>query len=148
VSSVDLTFDERAVGAVPNRIIAAAGPLANLVAGGIVILLADRIPLTAPVTRYAAWLFGHVSLFVAGGYGLALSFADFGDMHAIVRGLAAPVVWQIVLTLIGLAISFYALVHGVRRLMPFLGDGPDRVRRSVRLTIVPYHIALAPGLPR
>ena len=138
VSSVDLAYDERGVGAVPNRIIAAAGPLANLIAGWIVIVLADRIPLAAPVARYAAWLFGHVNLFVAGGYALALSFANFGDMHAIVRGLAAPGAWQIVLTLIGAAISFYALFHGVRSLMPFLGDQADRVRRCVLLTLVPY----------
>jgi hypothetical protein len=84
------------------------------------------------------WLFGHVNLFVGGGYALALSFANFGDMHAIVQGLATPVVWQVALTLAGLAISFLALVHGIRSLAPYLGAGADRVRRTVQLTLVPY----------
>ena len=118
VSSVDLAFDERTAGDIQNRIIAAAGPLANLAVGWIVVMFADRIPTTSPVTRYAAWLFGHVNLFVGGGYALALSFANFGDMHVIVHGLALPLVWQIALTLAGIAISFLALLHGIRSLAP------------------------------
>jgi len=84
VTSVDLNYDARSLGDVQQRIVAAAGPLANIITGLLVVSLAERIPVTAPVGRYAAWLFGHVSLFVAGGYAMALSFAPFGDMDAIV----------------------------------------------------------------
>ena len=138
VSSVDLSYDERSVGDVQNRIIAAAGPLANLIVGWLVVRSADRIPRESPVTRYTAWLFGTVNLFAAGGYLMVLSFANFGDMHAIVRGLGAPLVWQVALTLAGVAVSIFALIHGARSLVPYLGEEPDRTRRSVHLTLVPY----------
>ncbi len=105
VSSVDLSYDERALTTVQNRIVAAAGPLANLVIGLVVVWLTDRWPPANPAKHYAQWLFGHVNLFAGGGYALALSFAGFGDMQAIVNGLPAPVAWQVLLTLTGLAIS-------------------------------------------
>lgn len=138
VTSVDLNWDTRSLGDVQQRIVAAAGPLANIITGLIVVPLAERIPVTAPVGRYAGWLFGHVNLFVAGGYAMALSFASFGDMHAIVRGLAAPLAWQIALTLVGVAVSFLTLLHAARTLVPFAGEGADRQRRAVQLTLVPY----------
>ena len=138
VTSVDLNYDTQSLGDVQQRIVAAAGPLANIMTGLLVVSLAERIPVTSPVGRYASWLFGHVSLFVGGGYAMALSFAPFGDMHEIVRGLAAPLAWQIALTLIGVAVSLLTLFHAARALVPFVGEGADRQRRAIQLTLVPY----------
>jgi len=138
VTSVDLDYDARSLADVQQRIVAAAGPLANIVTGLLVVTFAGRIRASAPVARYTAWLFGHVSLFVAGGYAMALSFAPYGDMNAIVRGLPAPLAWRIALTLVGVAISFGTLLHATRTLVPFVGGGPGRQRRAVVLTVVPY----------
>ena len=138
VTSVDLNYDERSLGDVQQRIVAAAGPLANIITGLLVVAFAERIPVTAPVARYAGWLFGHVNLFVAGGYAMALSFASFGDMDAIVRGLAAPLAWQLALTLAGVVVSLLTLLHAARTLVPFVGEGADRQRRAVQLTLIPY----------
>lgn len=138
VSSVDLSYDEHSLGAVQNRIVAAAGPLANIVAGLLAVWLAERFPPASPTARYAAWLFGHTNLFVGGGYALALSFAGYGDMHAIVNGLAFPLAWKIALTLAGIAISVVTLLHAARTLVPFVGEGDDRGRRAVHLTLTPY----------
>ena len=138
VTSVDLNYDTQSLGDVQQRIVAAAGPLANIMTGLLVVSLAERIPVTSPVGRYASWLFGHVSLFVGGGYAMALSFAPFGDMHEIVRGLAAPLAWQIALTLVGVAVSLLTLFQAARALVPFVGEGADRQRRAIQLTLVPY----------
>lgn len=139
VSSVDLAYDDRTLGAVPNRIVAAAGPLANILTGLAAWALAARWTPRADATRYFLWLFGHVSVFIGGGYAMALSFVHgFGDMDAIARGLPAEVLWRSLLTLAGVLITLATLLHGVRTLSPFAGGGADRTRRAVRLTVVPY----------
>lgn len=138
VTSVDLSYDEHALNAVQNRIVAAAGPLANVVAGLLVLVFAGRVSARAPVLRYLLWLFGHANLFVAGGYAMALSFASFGDMNAIVSGLPASLAWRIALTILGVAISASTLLHAARTLVPFAGEETDRQRRAVILTAVPY----------
>ena len=138
VSSVDLNYDERSLGDGQQRFVAAAGPFANIITGLLIVSLAERIPATATVWRYAAWLFGHVNLFVGGGYAMALSFASFGDMDAIVRGLAAPLAWRIALTLVGVVVSSLTLLHAARTLVPFVGEATDRQRRAAQLTLIPY----------
>lgn len=138
VTSVDLSYDERTLNGVQNRIVAAAGPLANVVAGLLVLWFAERVSARSPVLRYALWLFGHVNLFVAGGYALALSFATFGDMNVIVTGLPGRLAWQLALTLLGVAVSACTLLHAARTLVPFVGEETDRQRRAVILTAVPY----------
>lgn len=139
VSSVDLSYDETTLGPIPNRIVAAAGPLANIVTGLLVLAVATRWTPGSGATRYFLWLFGHVSLFVGGGYAMALSFVHgFGDMDAIARGLPAEVLWRGGLTVAGLLISLATLRHAIRTLVPFAGEGSDRIRRVVRLSIVPY----------
>jgi hypothetical protein len=138
VSSVDLAYDESTVGAIPNRIIAAAGPLANIVAGALALVLASRWTPASGAHRFALWLFGHINLWIGAGYALALSFASFGDIQAIVAGLPMPLAFRVALTAAGLAVSIWTGAHAARTLMPFVGVGADRGSRAIRLTLVPY----------
>ena len=138
VSSVDLSYDEHALSAIPNRIVAIAGPLANLMAGAIAIALSRRWTPANTATRYFLWLFGITNLLSFGGYAMALSFAPYGDIHQFVTQLAAPLVWKTGLTIVGLAASFMALFVGIRTLGPWIADPTDRRRRVLALTLVPY----------
>lgn len=137
VTSVDAEFDEGAIGAGTLRIIAAAGPFANLVLGFLAwgSLRAAR----RAHTRYFLWLLGFSNLLVAWGYLLALSFVGFGDVHAFMDGLPLKPLWQTVSTAIGVACSIVALRIAVRLLDPFLGwEQGARQRRARTLTLVPY----------
>lgn len=142
VTSVDAEFDEGALGAGTLRIIAAAGPLAN-VALGLLAWGGLRVARGAR-GRYFLWLLGFSNLLVAGGYLLALSFTDFGDVHDFMAGLPLKPLWQIVSTALGLVSSLLVLRIALRLLDPFLGWGKDaRQRRALTLTLAPY---LAIGL--
>jgi hypothetical protein len=138
VSNVDLSYDDHALSAIPNRIVAIAGPLANLITGAIVIALSRRWTPANTATRYFLWLFGITNLLSFGGYAMALSFAPYGDINQFVTGLASPLVWKLGLTIIGLAASFLALFAGIRTLGPWIADPTDRRRRMLTLTLVPY----------
>ena len=138
VTNVDLSYNDLALSSIQNRIVAIAGPLANLITGAIIISLSRRWTPASTSTRYFLWLFGTTNLLSFGGYLMALSFAPSGDIRQFATGLASPLVWKFGLTIIGLATSFVALFWGFRTLGPWIGDPADRGRRVLKLTLVPY----------
>jgi len=121
------------------RAVFAGGCAANVVTGALV-LWADRFVDRARVTaRYAMWLFGHVSLFIAAGYLAVFPFLPAGDWHDFVTGLPAPLVWKLGLTVVGVIAYVATMTHARRTLAVFLG--PDSRRRDQRtLTLIPYLI--------
>jgi len=137
VTSVDAEFPETGIGPGAMRIIAAAGPFANVVCG----LLAWGALRAARGARgrYFLWLLGFSNFLVAGGYLLALSFTSFGDVHDFMVGLPLLPLWQIVSTALGAGVSFLALRIAMRLLDPFLGWRLGaRQRRSRTLALAPY----------
>ena len=138
ISNVDLSYDERALSSTQNRIVAIAGPLANLITGAVVIALSRRWTPASTANRYFLWLFGITNLLSFGGYLMALSFASYGDIREFALGLAAPFVWKLGLTVIGLATSFAVLFFGIRTIGPWIADPTDRRQRVLVLTLVPY----------
>jgi hypothetical protein len=137
VTSVDAEFVETGVGPGALRLIAAAGVVANVIVG----LLAWGAMRAARGAhgRYFLWLLSFSNFLVAGGYLLALSFVDFGDVQAFMAGLPAKPLWQFVSTAIGAVASFVALRIAMRLLDPFLGwDRGARKRRAIMLALPPY----------
>jgi hypothetical protein len=139
VSSVDLAYDQSSVAEPANRTIASAGILANLLFGIIALALLARLRTAGANTRYFLWLFGHSNLFVGSGYLLALSFAGFGDIQALVEGLTRGPILQVTFTLVGVAIALATYFHAARTLDEFLGR-ENRQQRTFALAVVPYFI--------
>ncbi len=139
LTTVDLRYEGEGLTSWDHRMIAAAGSVANLLAGvAALCLLRGAQPASATI-RYFRWLFGHVNLFTAGGYPMALAFSGFGDWDALTRGLPHRTAWRVGVTLLGAVISFATLAHAVRSLDPFLGRSePLRWRRALALTLVSY----------
>jgi len=137
VSSVDM--DASSVGPWQDRVVAAAGCLAQFILAAVTLTWYRLRPPQGANNRYFLWLLAHLNLFIPAGYLMALSFAPFGDWNAFVQGLPAQFVWRIGLTTLGVAISFGALVSAARGLDAFLGrDKRTRGRRGVALTLAPY----------
>jgi hypothetical protein len=142
VTSVDL--ESSAVSHAGLRFIAAAGCLAQFILAGVLLASCRSRPPANPNTRYFGWLLAHVSLFMAAGYLMVLSFVPFGDWHVFAAGLPGELFVRIGLTALGIAVSFAALISAARTLDIFLGrDTRARGRRAVALTLTPYLVGSA-----
>ena len=122
-----------------TRVIAGAGIAVNLLFGSITIFLRRSMPrLDNDVTHYFLWLFGCMNLFTAGGYMMTFALMRIGDLNAAVRGLPFEMGIRVALLLLGFAITAWTFVHAGKTLVEFAGQGDDRMRRGVTLTLVPY----------
>ena len=138
LTNVDLEADTLRLSAWQMRLFSASGCAANIAvgAGALAWLRRGRGDGAA---RYFAWLLGHVSLFMAGGSPLALSFASSGDWHDFAEGLPALLAVKLLLTAAGAALSLWTFQHCRRTLGEFTGSTqPVRKRRATALTLAPY----------
>lgn len=122
-----------------SRPVAAAGSVANLLAGIVALVLARR-GARPTAARYFLWLFGSLNLLNATGYPLFSGLFDFGDWAVVIAGLAPRVVWRGALVLAGLA----AYATSIRASAAVLADlvGADDVRaKQVHRYIVPAYFA-------
>ncbi|MGH2503591.1 MAG: hypothetical protein ACRDID_13875 [Ktedonobacterales bacterium] len=142
VTSVDLSVNFTHVPDWKRRLVDAAGCGAQVILSVLILGLMRLTPRGAPPTRYFLWLLSTINLIIPGGYLMVLSFVPFGDWSDFVQGLSLPFVWQLLLTLIGVALSLAGLFIGARGLEQFAGRASDtansRRRRRVTLTFVPY----------
>jgi hypothetical protein len=124
-------------GVLANSLVAAAGTLANLVAGAAAwLLLRRQTRLTS--RRYFLWLFMTLNLLQGTGYWLFSGVANIGDWAELVAGLEPRWLYRAILATLGLAGYWGAIVLGLRTLNPLVGDGPDRLKRARTLCLVPY----------
>jgi hypothetical protein len=125
-----------------RRLEAAGGTLVNFACGALCLLLLRRRGEPSPA-RYFFWLLGTLSLLQAFGYWLFSGIGRIGDWTVVWDGVEPAWVWRVGLALAGAAGYWTTIVASLRLLLPFVGSGPDRARRAVALTVVPY---LAGGL--
>ena len=119
--------------------VAAAGCAANLVLAEIAITLLRVYCTETPTTRFFLWLLGTNNLLIPGGYMMVLTFVGIGDWNDFIQGLPNVFVWQLGITLLGVAliVSLTGLFWGARNIDPFLGT-QKRGRRALTLTLTAY----------
>ncbi len=121
------------------RMIASAGVLTNLLFGCLAIFMRRHLQRSGnDVAHYFIWLFGHMNLFTAGGYLMTFALMKVGDLNIVVRGLPFEMAIRIAMLMVGLAIIVWTFVHAGKTLVEFAGQGDDRMRRGVTMTLVPY----------
>ena len=141
ITSTSCSCDTSALTPWAARAVFAGGCIANVLTGVLALWAGRRVRREHSHARYAAWLFGHLSLFVAAGYLIAFPFLPAGDWHDFVGGLSAPVAWKVGLTLLGIAGYVTTMTHARRELEELLGGDPRARRARARaLTLIPYLI--------
>jgi len=92
-----------------NRFVAAAGSIANVIAGLLAMALFRRGK-TFGATRYFLWLFAALNLLNGTGYLLFSGVLDFGDWAVVIAGLEPHWAWRSVLVMAG-AVLYVAAVR-------------------------------------
>jgi hypothetical protein len=139
LNAIFFNYDESTVSAAGRRFIVAGGSVLNVLVGGVLLLvLRLRLP---PRARYFTWLLMTLNFVTAFGYLCFSGVGGIGDWSVIIEGLPHHTLWRVLEVVAGLILYFgVAPMLTWSGIAPFIGAGPDRVRRARRLTLLPYFV--------
>jgi hypothetical protein len=120
-----------------NRLVAAAGAIANAIAGAAALLFADRSASFGP-WRYFLWLFGFISLMNGTGYLMASALLGGGDWAVVIAGCNPPILWRIGMGVTGIALFTAAVRWAAFAMGKMVRQGAVNRNDLSRLTIPAY----------
>jgi hypothetical protein len=127
-----------------DRLVAAGGTVANLVAAALAVLLLKRGRARSPATWFFLWTFATVNLLQATGYPLFSGVGGIGDWAAVVRGWRPAWLWRLALAVVGGASYFVAVRWAMTTLATRLEEpGARRVGTAYVYTLTPYFVGSA-----
>jgi len=107
LSSVHFDCGEEAISALASRGVAAAGTIANFIAGAIgLVALKATNPERKPHIAYFLWLFTTLNLLMGAGYFLFSGVGNIGDWADVASGTGSPLIWRPAMTVLGGALYF------------------------------------------
>ena len=138
LNAIFFNYDEAGVSRAAQRVIQAAGSIANVLVGLPLLALSGRVRSTP--WRYFLWLFAAVNLLTAFGYLIFSGIGNIGDWAHIIDGMEKPFLLRAVMAVVGGVLYF---VVAPRLLMPALDPFLGRVagvreRRARTLSLLPY----------
>lgn len=120
-----------------NRFVAAAGSIANVVAGLLAMSLFRRGK-TFGAGRYFLWLFGALNLLNGTGYLLFSGALDFGDWAVVISGLEPHAAWRAVMAATGLVLYVGAIKLIAATVIPPVQSGEIDRQEMPRLVFPAY----------
>jgi hypothetical protein len=122
-----------------NRIVDAAGPVANIVFGvGAFYLFLRRASFNS--FSYFLWLFAAFNLLVAAGYLFWSGLMNVGDWAFVIQGLRPAYAWRTAICVIG-AVSYLAVVRLLARSVARIVSKGKIARGEVPRLIFPAYLA-------
>jgi len=122
-----------------GRVVAAAGTIANLAAGGSALLAYRHAGERGPAIRFFLWLFATVNLMTGFGYFCFSGIGGIGDWADVVAGVRPEWLWRVVLATGGFASYWILTGHAFALLSRFIGGrGADRSPIGRRLALISY----------
>jgi hypothetical protein len=120
-----------------NKWLAAAGALANMIAGMASFILFGRMHGFGP-WRYLLWLFGFVNLMNGTGYLVASALLNNGDWAVVIAGWTPAWAWRAGMAIVG-AVSFVVSVRwGAALMRSLVASGEVAAKDVVRLCVPAY----------
>lgn len=123
--------------ATSSRLVAAAGAIANVIAGVIGLLLARRSH-GSVLWRYFLWLFGFLNLMNGTGYLMASALLNSGDWAVVIAGLNPPLLWRAGMGLIGVCLFGASVRWAAATMAAMISEGTVNHRDLTRLTVPAY----------
>jgi hypothetical protein len=122
-----------------NRFVAAAGSIANVVAGSLALALFRRGK-SFGASRYFLWLFATLNLLNGTGYLLFSGLLDFGDWAVVIAGFEPHRAWRAVMSVAGAVLYIGAVKLTAAQLISLVRNGEIDRLEMPRL-IFPAYVA-------
>lgn len=139
LSSLHFDCGEEAMSALARRGVAAAGTIANFLAGAIgLVAVRATNPVRQPHMSYFLWLFTTLNLLMGAGYFLFSGVGNIGDWTEVASGTVSPAIWRPTMALLGGALYFLLARASGHWLGGLVGSDELSTKRSRLLTIPAY----------
>jgi hypothetical protein len=139
LTTMQFEGDTEGLPALADRLIAAGGAVANLVAGMVALPLLRRGRDRSPATWLFLWIFISVNLMQATGYWLFSGIGGVGDWVEVIRGGTPAWAWRLALAVAGGLSYFLAVRWSMKALAARLEEtGSARVKPAYVYTLTPY----------
>lgn len=122
-----------------SRAVAAAGSIANVVAGALCFAL-FRMRKGFDATRYFLWLLGTINLMNGTGYLLFSGILDYGDWAVVIAGPEPHWIWRAAMIVAGI-VAYWGVVWFSAARMAALVRGGLVNRQDVRRLVFPSYLA-------
>ena len=124
---------------VGRRMIAAAGPVINLLVGLLFWYLLRGRDKNPDSMTFFMWLMMAVNLMTGTGSFFFSGASGMGDLAEVVRGAGPMWIWRIGMIIAGMITYAASIWISLNEMNPFIGtDDPGRNRRAMRLSLIPY----------
>jgi hypothetical protein len=144
LSSMHFEGDTEGLPARADRLIAAGGTVANLIAAVLALPLLRWSRDRSPATWLFVWIFASVNMLQATGYPLFSGVGGIGDWAAVTRGWTPAWLWRLLLAAVGGLSYFVAVRWAMKALATRLEEtGSARVRTAYVYTLTPYFFGCA-----
>ncbi len=120
-----------------SRMVAAAGSIANVVAGALLFALLRTRKKFGPAV-YFLWLLATLSLLNGTGYLFFSGLFDVGDWSVVIAGLKPHGVWRAGMAVLGMVAYRHSIALSASSLTSFVRSGSPARRDVVRLVIPSY----------
>jgi len=138
LSSVHFDCGDATMGTIARRGVAAAGTIANCVAGALALPAFKRTnPQEKPHAAYFLWLFTTLNLLSGAGYFLFSGVGNIGDW-ADVSASMPPALWRPAMAIFGGALYFLIARRSADWLGSLVGSDERRMARARVLTVPAY----------
>jgi hypothetical protein len=139
ISTVHFDCGEDAMTGLARRGVAAAGTIANFIAGTCALLAFKRVDARQkPHAAYFLWLFATVNLLMGAGYFLFSGVAGIGDWMDVAIESMSPLVWRPAMSIVGGLLYVLLARLAAQRLRALVGRDGLSFRRSRMLTVPAY----------
>lgn len=141
LTSMNFEGDTEGLPALGNRLIAAGGSVANLMAAALALPFLRWGRDRSAATWFFLWTFVTINLLQATGYLLFSGVGGIGDWAAVIRGWAPEWLWRLLLAAAGGLSYFIAVRWAMTTLATRLEEpAPARVNVAYLYTLTPYFV--------
>jgi hypothetical protein len=139
LTSMHFEGDTEGLPPLANRLIAAGGAVANLLAAAVALAFLRLSRDRSPAAWLFLWIFVSINLMQATGYLLFSGVGDIGDWSAVIRDWSPAWAWRLALAVVG-GLSYFLVVRwSMKALAGRLEEtGASRVRAAYAYTLTPY----------